>query len=104
MFVPREFSWKFEDSGLGSPLSTDEFVGRDHKTDPELARKIRPRAARVLAGRAFGILQRETQFLGEIVDRRALPLPRSVGLETQRADAAAPRRDDAADGAVVGAI
>src|SRR5690606_20948774 len=47
--------------------------------------------------RAFGVLQREAQFLRQPVDRRALPFPRAVALEAQRADAAAPRRDDAAD-------
>ena len=54
--------------------------------------------------RAFGILQRQPQLLRERVDRRAASLPGAFGLEPQVADAAAPRRDDAADGAEVGAV
>src|SRR4030095_15668158 len=57
-----------------------------------------------LAGRALGILQGEPQLLGQVVDRRPLSLPGAVGLEAQRTDTAAPRRNDPADGAVVGAI
>ena len=47
--------------------------------------------------RALRILQRQPQFLGERLDGRAAALPRAFGLEPQVADAAAPRRDDAAD-------
>src|SRR5439155_5023936 len=48
--------------------------------------------------RALRILQREPELLRERVDRRARALPRAFGLEAQVADAAAPRRDHAADG------
>src|SRR5688572_17594169 len=89
--VPRGFGPKFEDLRPGSLHDTDEFVGRDHKTVGSTSG-------------AFRILQREAQLLGQVVDRGALPLPGAVGLEPQRADAAAPRRDHAADGAVVGTI
>ena len=58
----------------------------------------------VLDHRAFRILQREPQFLGELVDARAVALPGAVGLEAEVADAAAPRGDDAADGAEVCAV
>src|SRR5205085_11227089 len=47
--------------------------------------------------RAFGVLQREPELLGQRVDGRPGALPCAVGLEPQVADAAAPRRDDAAD-------
>src|SRR5207248_7335649 len=55
-------------------------------------------------GGAFRILQREPQLLGQRVDRRPGALPGAVGLEPQVADAAAPRRDDAADRAEVRSI
>src|SRR5262245_60260444 len=54
--------------------------------------------------RAFRILEGEFQFFRELIDGRARALPRAVGLESQVADAAAPRRDHAADRAEVGAI
>ena len=54
--------------------------------------------------RAFGILKGQFQLLGELIDRRSGSLPRAVGLEAQIADAAAPRRDHAADRAEVGAV
>src|SRR5690606_10730318 len=50
------------------------------------------------------IFERELQFLGERLDRRAPALPLPFGLEPQVADAAAPGCDDAADGAKVGAL
>src|SRR5262249_55830312 len=59
---------------------------------------------RLSDGRALGILQREPKLLRQRVDGRAAALPRAVGLEPQIADAASPRRDDAADGAEVAAI
>src|SRR5919106_3682265 len=54
--------------------------------------------------RALGILQRQAQFLRKRIDRRAGALPLSFGLEPQIADAAAPRRDDAADGTEVAPV
>ena len=54
--------------------------------------------------RALRILQREPQLLRQRIDGRAAALPGAFGLEPQVADAAAPRRDHAADGAEVGAI
>src|ERR1700736_4137490 len=53
---------------------------------------------------ALRILQREPQLLRERIDRGPAALPRAFGLEPQVADAAAPRRDHAADGAEVGTI
>src|SRR5688572_10640973 len=61
-------------------------------------------AACFLHPRALGILQREPQFLSQSINRRALPLPRSVSFKPQGANAPAPGRDDATDGAVIGAI
>src|SRR5918995_4778825 len=57
-----------------------------------------------LDARAFRVLQREAQLLRETVHRRPLPLPRTFRLKPQCADAAAPRRDDASNGAAVGAV
>src|SRR5437867_11637145 len=54
--------------------------------------------------RAFRILQRQPELLRQRVHRRPAPLPGAVGLESEIADAAAPRRDDAADGPEVGAV
>src|ERR1051325_491504 len=53
---------------------------------------------------SFRVLQRQSQFLGERIDGSPGPLPCAVGLEAQVADAASPRRDDAADRAEVGPI
>src|SRR3984893_8876946 len=50
------------------------------------------------------ILQREPQLLRQRIDRGPAALPRPFGLEPQVADAAAPRRDHAADGAEVGTV
>src|SRR6478735_5826900 len=50
------------------------------------------------------VLQREPQLFRQRIDGRAGALPGAVGLEPQVADAATPRRDDAADGAEVRAI
>src|SRR5437868_3082638 len=52
----------------------------------------------------FRVHQRQAQFLRQRIDRGARALPRAFGLEAQVADAAAPRRDDAADGAEVRAV
>src|SRR5262245_36214513 len=57
-----------------------------------------------LDSRALRVLQGEAELLRERVDGGAAPLPRALGLEPEIADAAAPRRDDAADGAEVGAV
>src|SRR5829696_4661289 len=57
-----------------------------------------------LDGRSFRVLERQAQLLRQRVHGRPAALPRTLGLETQVADAAAPRRDGAADGAEVGAI
>src|SRR2546428_13491035 len=54
--------------------------------------------------RSFRILQREPQLLRQRIDRRAGALPLPFGLEPEIADAAAPRRDDAADGAEIAAV
>src|SRR6476646_4711846 len=50
------------------------------------------------------VLQREPQLFRQRIDGRAGALPGAVGLEPKVADAAAPRRDDAADGAEVAAL
>src|SRR5581483_9542012 len=50
------------------------------------------------------VLQRQPQLLRQRIHRRPAPLPRAFGFEPQVADAAPPRRDDAADGAEVGAV
>src|SRR6266850_4222623 len=50
------------------------------------------------------VLQREPQLLRQRIDRRAGALPLPFGLEPEIADTAAPRRDDAADGAEIAAI
>src|SRR5437899_624156 len=55
-------------------------------------------------GRSFRILKRQAELLRQRVHGRARPLPRAFGLEPQIADAAAPRRDDAADRAEIGAV
>ena len=72
------------------------------------ARHGRRRATAGVGGRTdpapSGILQRQPQLLRQGIDRRSLPLPRAVGFEPQRSDPAAPRRNHAADRAVVGAI
>src|SRR5689334_20149221 len=57
-----------------------------------------------LDSRSLRILQRQPALLGQRIDRRAAALPRALGLEAEIADAAAPRRDDAADGAEVRAV
>ena len=57
-----------------------------------------------LNGRALRIPQREPQLLRQRIDRRAGALPGAFGLEPQIADAAAPRRDHAADGAEIAAV
>src|SRR4029077_300105 len=57
-----------------------------------------------LDGGSFRIHQRQPELLRQRIDRRARALPRAFGLEAEIADAAAPRRDDAADGAEVGSI
>src|SRR5256885_1579906 len=54
--------------------------------------------------RSLRILQREPQLLRQRIDRRAGALPLPFGLEPEIADAAAPRRDDAADGAEIAAV
>src|SRR5207245_11032733 len=53
---------------------------------------------------ALRVLKRQPELLRQRIHRRAAPLPRALGLEPQIADAAAPRRDDAADRPEVGAI
>src|SRR5262252_1834563 len=53
---------------------------------------------------AFRILQREPELFRQRVDGGAAPFPGAVGLEPEIADAASPRRDDAADGAEVAAV
>src|SRR5690349_5315199 len=50
------------------------------------------------------VLQRELQLLRQRFDSGAAALPGAVGLETEIADAAAPRRNDAPDRTEVGAI
>jgi hypothetical protein len=87
--MPRRFWPEFVDLPPRLLHGTDEFVGPDHKN--RLA----------LACGTFRILQRETEFLRQVVYRRSLPLPGTVGLEAQRADTPAPRRDDAANRAIV---
>src|SRR5437667_11282235 len=57
-----------------------------------------------LDSRPLRMHERQPQFLRERIDRRARALPGAFGLESQVADAAAPRRDDAADRAEVGAV
>src|SRR4051812_48686758 len=57
-----------------------------------------------LDGGSFRIHQRQPQFLRQRIDGRAGALPRAFGLEPEIADAAAPRRDDAADGAEIRAV
>ena len=54
--------------------------------------------------RSFRILQRQPQFLRQRLRCRLRVLPGALGFEPQIADPAAPRRDDAADGAEVGPI
>src|SRR3990167_6330182 len=54
--------------------------------------------------RPFRVLQRELQFLGKRVDRRAGALPGTVGFEPQVTDPAAPGCDDAPDGPEVSSI
>src|SRR5687768_10198843 len=50
-----------------------------------------------LYARPFRILERQLQLARQRVHRRSRPLPRPFALEPQVADAAAPRRDHAAD-------
>jgi hypothetical protein len=45
----------------------------------------------------LGVLQRETQFLRELVDRGSRPFPGAIGLEPEVADTAPPGGDDPAD-------
>src|SRR2546423_613728 len=54
--------------------------------------------------RPFRIFQSQLQFACKGVNGRAAALPGAIGLEPEVADAAAPRRDDAANRAVVAAI
>src|SRR6188768_2583150 len=70
---------------------TDNFVGSDYDSFCALA-----------CG-TFGILQCQPQLLSQVVHRRPLALPCAIGFEAERADAAAPRRDHAANRAEVGA-
>ena len=81
--VPGDFWPEFEDPGARSVADTHESVGLDHNSALE--------ASGLLPRSPFRILQGKAQLLREVVDRRALPLPRAVGLEAERADAAAPR-------------
>src|SRR5215203_1345906 len=60
--------------------------------------------SRELAGRTFRVLQRQSQFLRQVIDRRSLPLPCAIGFEPECADTPAPRRNDTSDGTEVGAI
>src|SRR5262245_45889560 len=43
-----------------------------------------------LERRAFGVLQRESQLFGELIDPGSVPLPRAVGLEAHVPDPASP--------------
>src|SRR5262245_35062213 len=65
---------------------------------------LRAQRALRLNGSSFGVHERQPQLFRERVDGRAAAFPGTFGFEPQVADAAAPRRDDAADGTEVAAI
>src|SRR6185503_19839994 len=60
--------------------------------------------ARQLDPSAVRIFQRQLELTRQRFDGGALPLPRSIRLEPQIADAASPRRDNPANRAVVTAV
>src|SRR5690606_12686153 len=83
---------------LGHALKSRCFRWRDYKSAQKNG--DRPR----LSDRAFRILQGQAQLFRQRIGGRAGTLPRTVRFEPDVADAAAPRRDDAADGAEVRAV
>src|SRR5687767_14511116 len=62
-----------------------------------------PVATSSLDASALRILQGELQLFRQSIDGRPLSLPCAVGFEAERANATSPRRDHAANGAIVGA-
>src|SRR5476649_470060 len=85
------------------PVMSSVPMARDHESTKtrNLIFLFRAFAFSWLNRCAFWIHEREPQFLRQRVDRRPRALPGAFGLEPQVADAAAPRRDDAADRAEV---